>query len=256
MARKTKNSNARRLHRLLGVGAAIFVIFMVLSGLAINHSNSLGLDQHQVSQTFLLDWYGLEQPENIRDIRLGKDWISFAGSHLYFNGQHVAMVSDGVGAIAGENMLVAAGKDELLLLDHDGKLIERAAWGPQGAGPIESIGQLSDGTVAVKAMDRIWLADQELLSWHLTKDELAIPNWSITTKAPGSLHKTITQQYRGDGLNLERVLLDFHSGRVFGPVGVFLYDLLALAVGLMAISGLILWARGRRNGQRNGNGKR
>jgi len=52
---------------------------------------------------------------------------------------------------------------------------------------------------------------------------------------------------------MERLLLDFHSGRIFGPVGVLVYDLLALAVGFMAISGLVLWFRGRRNG--NGNGK-
>jgi len=45
------------------------------------------------------------------------------------------------------------------------------------------------------------------------------------------------------------VLLDLHSGRIFGPVGVLVYDLLALTLGFLAISGLVLWFRGRRNGK-------
>ncbi len=49
---------------------------------------------------------------------------------------------------------------------------------------------------------------------------------------------------------MERVLLDLHSGRIFGPVGVLVYDLLALALGFLSISGLLLWFRGRRNGKR------
>jgi len=65
------------------------------------------------------------------------------------------------------------------------------------------------------------------------------------------LIQTITQQYRGEGLSVERVLLDFHSGHIFGPMGVFIYDLLAVAVGFLSISGLVLWIRGRRNGKRS-----
>ena len=64
--RNRKNSLARRLHRSFGAGAAIFVLFMVLSGIAINHSNDLGLDQRPVVQTLLLDWYGLDKPKVLR----------------------------------------------------------------------------------------------------------------------------------------------------------------------------------------------
>ena len=71
--KKRKASKARRLHRSLGAGAAVFVIFMVLSGLAINHSNGLGLDQRHVSQSLLLDWYGLGKLENIHSFAVGDD---------------------------------------------------------------------------------------------------------------------------------------------------------------------------------------
>ncbi len=252
MARKkSQNSLVRRFHRSLGAGTAVFTIFMVLSGLAINHSNGLGLDQRHVSQPFVLDWYGLEEPEHISNFALGTDWLSFAGSQLYLNGNAVSGISNGVGAVSSHGMLVAAGSKELLLLDHEGKLIERLPWGPPGAGPIELIGLLA-GDVVVKSGDQLWLADADLLNWRQAEDTRVSPVWALSGPAPKALQQAITRQYRGDGLSLERVLLDLHSGRIFGSVGIFVYDLLALAVAFLAISGLVFWVRGRRNGKQNG----
>ena len=253
MARKkSQNSLVRRLHRSLGAGTAVFIIFMVLSGLAINHSNGLGLDQRHVSQPFVLDWYGLEEPEHISSFALGNEWLSFAGSQLYLNGSTVSGISNGVGAVSSHGMLIAAGSEELLLLDREGRLVERLPWGPPGAGPIESIGLLA-GDVVVKSGGQLWLADADLLNWRRADDTVASPMWALSEPAPKALQQAITRQYRGDGLSLERVLLDLHSGRIFGSVGILVYDLLALAVAFLAISGLVFWVRGRRNGKQNGN---
>lgn len=256
MARnKLQNSLVRRLHRSLGAGTAVFIIFMVLSGLTINHSNGLGLDQRNVSQPFVLNWYGLGEPENIRSFALGNDWLSFAGSQVYLNGNSISGISNGVGAISSHNMLIAAGSAELLLLDPDGTLIERLPWGPPGTGPIESIGLLADGIVVVKSASQLWLADVDLLNWKRAEGINLNPAWAFSEPAPDALREAITRHYRGDSLSLERVLLDLHSGRIFGSIGILVYDLLALAVAFLAISGLIFWLRGRRNGKQNGQGQ-
>jgi hypothetical protein len=253
MARKGNGASVpRRLHRFIGVIAALYVIFMVFSGLAINHSNRLGLDQGHVSQAFLLDWYGLKAPEHIQSFAVGDDWVSFAGSQLYLNDMVVSTVIHGKGAVSGNGMIIAAGIDELILLDHDGKLIERIAWAAQGPEPVESIGLQADGSVTVKAAGQLWLADAELLNWRQAEASSNIPFWSETTAPPDSLRQSIEQQYRGGELSPLQLLLDFHSGRIFGTAGVVVYDFLALAVGFLAISGLFLWARGRRNGKRKG----
>jgi len=253
MARKKGQSSVtRRTHRFLGAGAAVFVIFMVLSGLAINHSSRLGLDQGHVSQSFLLDWYGLEGPENIHSFAVGSDWISFAGSQLYFNDNTVSTVTNGVGSVTSNNMFVAAGSEELILLDQDGQLIERISWTSRQTGLIDSIGLLADGSVTVISDGQLWQADAELLNWFRSSDTVTVQAWSLGRSAPSALQQSIGKQYRGDGLSLQRLLLDFHSGRIFGSFGIVVYDLLALAVGFLAISGLVLWIRGRRNGNRKG----
>ena len=131
MARNNSQSSAaRRWHRFFGAGTAVFVVFMVLSGLSLNHSHSMGLDQRHVSHPFVLGWYGLGEPENVHSFAVGSDWLSFAGSQLYLNGSTVASVSNGVGAVSNGGMLIAAGSEELLLLDRAGSLIERQPWGP------------------------------------------------------------------------------------------------------------------------------
>jgi hypothetical protein len=248
--KKRRASTIRRLHRSLGAAAAVFILFMVLSGMVINHSNGLGLDQRHVSQPYILGWYGLDAPDQIHSFSARDNWISFAGSQLFLDDSHISSVSNGVGAVFSNNMLIAASNDELLLLDSSGQLIERQPWSPPEAGPIESIGLLPDGTVVVKSTGQLWLADAELLGWQAAEETISNPIWSASELAPLPLIQTITQQYRGEGLSVERVLLDFHSGHIFGPIGVFVYDLLALAVGFLSVSGLVLWIRGRRNGKR------
>jgi len=251
MARKKRPASAmRRVHRTVGVFAAIFVIFMVFSGLVINHSNGLGLDRRQVSGAFLPRWYGIGEPEKINSFVAGDKRLSFAGSQLYLNDQSVATISGGVGAVFNGELLIAAGSDELLLLDPDGALVERLPWGSISEAPIESLGLDENGVVLVKSANQLWLADAELLNWRRAGDDISTPHWSFPEPIPVTLQQAITRQYRGDGLSLERVLLDLHSGRIFGPIGIVVYDLLALALGFLAISGLVIWMRSKSTGKR------
>jgi hypothetical protein len=255
MARKKPGASVtRRLHRTLGAGAAAFLIFMAISGMAINHSNSMGLDQRHISQPFLLSWYGLNEPEQINSFALDNEWLSFAGSQLYLNGKPVSSLSNGIGAVSSNELIIAAGSDELLLLDPAGQLIERQTWNPPGATSIESIGLLPGNRVVVKSANRLWLADADLLSWQPTGDAITTPAWSLSERAPVHIRDAIMRQYRGEGPSLERVLLDFHSGRIFGPIGILVYDLLALALLFISISGLMMWLRGKRNGKSKDSG--
>lgn len=239
----------RRLHRSFGAFAVLFVLLMVLTGLALNHSSGLGLDHRKVSQSFVLGWYGLGKPSNIRSFAVEGDWLSFAGSQLYLNERPVATIQNGVGAVSTGGLFIAAGSEELLLLDQEGSLVERIAWAPIGTSPIEAIGLRSNRLVTVKTADLFWLADADLLGWQPSEEQPTGPQWSVPEAAPDAIQASITSSYRGDGLSLERVLLDLHSGRIFGSIGVLVYDLLALALGFLSISGLVLWFRSRRNGK-------
>ena len=252
MTRKQRKASVlRRNHRTIGVVAAVFVIFMVISGLLLNHSNDLGLDKRHVSRPFVLDWYGLGGPEQIYSFVVGDEWLSIAGSQIYLNDSNAATLASGVGAVLSGDMLIVAGYEELLLLSRAGDLIERQAWNQSQNGAIESIGLINDSSVVVKTTKALWVADAQLLNWQSHEELEESPAWSIAVSTPPALQQGIENKYRGDGPSLERLLLDLHSGRVFGTIGIVVYDLLALALGFLAVSGLILWVRGRRNGKRS-----
>ena len=159
-------------------------------------------------------------------------------------------ISDGVGAIASGDWLIAAGSKELLLLNTEGKLVERIAWQQAGDADINTIGLMPNGAIVVSSMQQSWSSDTDLLNWRQLDASAEKPDWSSSTLAPETIQQAIGQHYRGDNLSLERLLLDAHSGRIFGTIGILVYDLLALAVGFLALSGMLLWLRGKRNGKR------
>jgi hypothetical protein len=250
MARNGNRISAvRRLHRSLGALGAIFLLWMAVSGVLVNHSETLGLAARHVSSPMLLDWYGLGGPEQIDSFRAGGDWLSFAGSGLYINGEPLTTLDEGLGAVRTASLLVAAGSRELLLLDDQARLVERLAWEKTGA--IEAIGT-ANGAVFVNAAGQSWVADAYMLTWQALEAGGAAIDWSVPEPAPAGVRDKVAAAYRGEALNLQRVLLDLHSGWFFGTAGVWVYDLLALSVCVIAVSGLALWVRtGRKSRPRN-----
>jgi len=247
--RKTSGSSARRWHRGIGVGASLFIVFLVATGLTLNHAHQLGLDRQHIAPAWLLDWYGMSEPESLRSFSVNGHWLTFAGSQLYLDGRPATVATGGVGAVSSGDWLVAAGKDELLLLNGAGELIERLRPELAGTGIVDAIGSDTNGTVVVKSGSRIWVADSDLLDWVERQRPPAAIQWSSPSDEPAHVRQAIVRHYNGGGLSLERLLLDLHSGRIFGRFGVLIYDLLALVLGFSAVSGLLLWWRTRKNGQ-------
>lgn len=54
----------------------------------------------------------------------------------------------------------------------------------------------------------------------------------------------VNEELRGDGINLEKFILDLHTGKLFGIPGTLISDLAALALIFLTGSGLYnLWRR-------------
>ncbi|MBK8959481.1 MAG: PepSY domain-containing protein [Proteobacteria bacterium] len=64
------------------------------------------------------------------------------------------------------------------------------------------------------------------------------------------LAATLAEVYRGSGVSYERVLLDVHSGRLFGRVGVWVVDAAAVCLLALALTGTWMFFKFKRGGQR------
>ena len=61
MSLKTKMIRfIRHWHARIGVLAALFFLFLAISGVALNHTDALNLDKQAVSTNWLMRWYGLK----------------------------------------------------------------------------------------------------------------------------------------------------------------------------------------------------
>ena len=55
----------RKWHRKLGIVAAFFLIFLSISGIALNHTEEFSLGHIPVSSSLLLDHYGIQAPKQV-----------------------------------------------------------------------------------------------------------------------------------------------------------------------------------------------
>lgn len=240
--------NLRRIlflsHRYIGIGCAAFVLLLAISGIFLNHTETFKLDERYVPSESLLSWYGINTPKAGKSYTANGHLFTDFGGQLYYDGKRVAQVSGTLlGVVATELFYVAAFGSELLLLTEKGELIERLS---QTAGipmPIQKIAVMpGTGFTLVHSAQGDYVADEELLNWR--PFEVVNVDWiRPDAVVPAEILERISQSHRGNGLTLERVLLDLHSGRIAGGIGVIVMDVVALLFIVLAAIGVWMWAR-------------
>jgi len=232
-------------HRYIGLTAALFVVILALTGLALNHTGELKLDARHVQNGALLDWYGVHAPASITSYPVGEHVLSAVGGQIYWNTVRVPQVEGPLlGALKFADLVVAAVEGGLLLFTLDGELIERLEGSAGVPAGMQAIGLAAAGKLAIRAAHGFYQTDSDFLEWQET-DSLDDVTWSSAIETPDALHTALVEAYRGSGLSLERVLLDLHSGRILGNWGVYLMDAAAILFLLLAATGIWLWAKRR-----------
>ncbi len=239
-------------HRYIGVSAALLVIILAVSGLMLNHTDKLQLDSHYVSNNWLLNQYGIHAPTDIRSYSLQNHWLSQWGERLFLDQTEIGETPEKLlGALFYRDMLVMALESEVWLLTPKGELIEKLGGNEGIPAGMSAIGITDDGQVAVMAAHGVYSADRDLVIWQDSPEAITV--WVDSENLPADLYQHLLQKYRGYGLSLERVVLDLHSGRIFGQYGIYIMDAAAVLMLFLAFSGSWIWGiRWIRKRQRRG----
>lgn len=239
MTRKKRSSwrLLYKFHRYAGLSVALVIILLAVTGIALNHTDDLKLDQQFVQSAPLLDWYGIDTPEIQQAFAVQQRWLSQSGSTIYLDTQPVFKTPNTLlGATANEHFISLAFRNSLLLLSHEGEVIEEIE---QQA--IQKIGADSQGRTLIQSNNSLYYSDDDFLSWKVTP---TIPvQWSQSQPLAASLEKQITNDSRHTILPYERVILDVHSGRFFGKYGVYAIDMASTVFILLAITGTWIWLK-------------
>lgn len=234
-------------HRRLGLAAAPFVALLVVSGILLNHTEALGLDRRFAAHPWLLSWYGVEADAPESGFPAGESWVAWAGGRIWLDGAPVGESTAplaGAAAVAGLPAIAAAAADAVWLFAADGSLIEKAP--PVGVPlPVEALAAGPGGALFLRAGAGVWEGDSDLVEWRPAA-AAATPAWARAAPLPSAVAARIAESRRGKGLPWERVLLDLHSGRLFGALGPLAMDAAAVLLVLLAASGIYNWTRTRR----------
>jgi hypothetical protein len=232
-------STLSKWHRRTGITSALFVVWLALTGLLLGHTDDLTLSKRYLVAGWLLDWYGIPVPHEVAGVGVAEDWISQVGESLYFNDRPVDGEYGSLqGAVRLPESIVIATNEQLVMLTPNGDPLE--VLGPTHAVPrdIRRIGVHGE-LLIVHAGQYVYAFDAALLAWHRVQDTGV--NWSQRAELPDALRKRVVENHRGRLLTLERLVLDLHSGRLFGRPGVFVMNLAAIAFLVLAVSGVVTW---------------
>ena len=227
-------------HHWAGLGTALFIVILSITGILLNHGGALGLARHYVHSDWLLDLYDIEPAQAPVSFSAGTHWITRIGDQLYFDGLELGERSDTLlGVVQLQDQIVAGLGDRLLILAPDGTTIEvlRSTEGvPAG---LRGIGSTTDGRLVIDAAAGQFLPDLDSLRWEL--GDAADVHWAQPTTLPAELDATLMRNFRDRTLTLERLLLDIHSGRIAKRFGIWFMDAVAVVLMSLVVSGIWIW---------------
>lgn len=246
--RKAKRFTIFLWHRRIGLAALVLIIILSLTGIALNHTEKFKLDETYINTSWLLTWYGIEpdgEPVSFRIKNSTEDHIiSSWQKQLFFDNTAITNLEQTMhGAIGAEQFIVIALDNEIILLSYQGELIERINTSISFSN-IQRLGKKYKRPVIETSDPLYYIADEHILDWDIIINEGI--EWTEKTILTDTEREQLLVAYRGNGLKLERIILDLHSGRIFGQYGIYLMDAAAIAMLWLSFSGLWVWNSRRR----------
>jgi hypothetical protein len=224
-------------HRRLGLTSLALVMILALTGLTLNHTDALRLDERPISSRALLNWYGLKPVERPESYTAAGRYISYAGGSVYLDDQIIAESPEAIiGAAPVAGGIAFATPSSLTLIDSD-DLVAKRLDASQLPGSVRAIARSQSGGLIIRTPAAVY-SSQSLDLWQLTQEQAV---WSQAVVLPAQFSETLMQGFRAQNLPLSRVLLDLHSGRIFGTWGPLLMDAAAIFLVLLSLSGFYNW---------------
>lgn len=229
-------------HRRIGIAAAVLVLVLSVTGLALNHTDRLRLDDRFVTWSWLLDWYGIDPPSAAASFAVGLDRVTLMDDRLYLNrGLLPGHYGRLVGAVPAGEFLAIAVDDEILVVTTDGQMVDRLGAESGVPAAVETIGVDPAGRLLLRSGDA-WLGSgAESLEWTAVPPVPQQVRWAVAEPLEAQLFSDLQRDFRARVLPVERVLLDIHSGRIAGVIGVILMDAAAVLLLVLALTGSWLW---------------
>jgi len=223
----------RRWHARIGFGALIFFVLIAVSGVGLNHGTALGLDTRYVHADWIARWYGMRQEQPQQAYRTQSHLLVAANGRWLLDGSPMGeKMPRPLGLVEIRDLLVVGGESSLHVYRGDGALVDRLDGYALPGFPLKAIGR-GEGELVVQTPDGPF-SSADVLSWRPGAPKVV--DWSIPTPLAASDRAAYARRL-APGIPLQRILLDLHSGRFLGTFGPLFFDLVAIVLAILALTG-------------------
>ncbi len=230
-------------HRKIGLVLIFFILLLAITGILLNHTSEIGLDRIYPQNKTLLNWYHINPQTKIRSFRSQHHQISLVKEQFYLDQQLLKdiEIKSLLGLIEYQNELIVLTQNQLLILNKEGELLEEITIEDGLPENIKQIGTYQNKLI-FQTIKRGLVFDIETLESNTFPLSPTI-FWSKPSLIPEILKQKLTLLSQNKSLTLEQVILDFHSGRFFGKMGVYIMDFVSLLLLFLSFSGFWMWLK-------------
>jgi hypothetical protein len=234
----------RQWHRQLGIATAFALIYLLITGVSINHTSTFKLDQIHITNDFLLSHYQIKPPVDVRYNKqsglLVTDYLVWKNNHLL-----IELPSTIKAIMPFEQQIIISTDHQLYLFTQTGEQVDML---DASAGVPEQIDTLciKQNKLVLITHNGNYETDQNLFEWHKIADVNLSGKCAVFSSSTELSNEQLAQSitnYRSHFLTLDRVIYDLHSGRFFGEIGVYVIDFFAFLIALLSFSGIYIWFR-------------
>ena len=225
------------LHRYVGLGICIFLVHLAITGIFLNHSIGLRLDKTFITWPWLLNQYNLTVPEPANIFTIGKNNFSTIDGEVFFNDKPIFLAEEQLlGVSQNQDTFILASSSTITMISNDGYIINKENVLPF---TVKNIGIFGDEIVINDSEDKIWSSESINGVWELTENRTV--QWSMEGSITPINQEKIRKYFVGDGVSLEQVILDFHSGAIFQKAGKLFFDIISILLIILSFTGIWLW---------------
>ena len=241
--RVTKKS-INQIHKFTGIAVCVFLIHLSITGIFLNHTEDLDLDEKYTASPMILALYNISIPNQKESFLVDSIFISRFGDQVFMDNQPIIKSENPItGVTLSNQVLFIAFPNEMVLLTQEGELIERISSTAELPQNIQKLG-VSEGILYLKTPNQLWQSSDQAQAWELSDSNFN--DWSDEVIMPDQQTKQIEMYFSGKGVSLEQFFLDLHNGNIIKGFGKWLLDIIAIFLLLLSISGIWIWLKKRR----------
>lgn len=230
----------RKTHRYIGAVCAFFILFLTSTGILLNHTDFLQLEKIMIKNPYLLSWYGIKPPV-IKGLFFNQHWFVSDEQFLYADNRALTECSKIINIKTQDTIIYIACSDRIILLTATLELVEIVDENAGLPTPIQAF-TLNNNQLIVLVQKQQYSASLDNMTFNKDMAIFADKMPSLQSP-PNNIQRAIQLLADSYSINVERVLLDIHSGRILGSAGVFFVDATGIMLLLLAMSGLYIWLK-------------